>query len=255
MKAVVTATVTASLLIAFPALAQDAVGLPGPTGPSMVEKPPQPEPAGLGPQGAPKATSDEGWEPMEVISGVALYKKDVPGAIIPAYRAVGELQVGIGKLVRIAFDPNFYTRWMAKVKVAQLVRQVSEKEAVAHLVLGTPWPIKDRDAVVKLQLEVEKSKRKVTLYFESTDDPDAPEPGSRVRAWMYPSRLVLTEVEPGRTKVEAEAHGDPRGSIPKWLVMMYQKNIPRWTLKRIYTAAMQPDVPPFPLWESRTAKQ
>jgi hypothetical protein len=199
------------------------------------------------------ASADAGWEPMEVLNGVALFKKDVPGAMIPAYRATGELGVGIGKLVKLAFDPEYYVRWMAKVKVAQLVRQVSPHEAVAHLVLGTPWPVLDRDAVVRLKLEIDKPNRKVTLTFESTEDADAPEPGTRVRAHMYPSRLVLTEIDPARTRVEAEAHADPRGNIPKWLVMMYQKNIPRLTLKRIYTAAMQPDVPSYPLWESNRA--
>ncbi len=223
-----------------------------------------PAPASINPHAEPRTSPSEppsppplaeSWKAFETINGVTLYRKDIPGAPLPAYRAVGEFHVSIGKLARLCFDVSYHARWMAKIRIAQVIREISPTEKIEHIVLGTPWPISDRDAVVRLKMTTDEAKHQVTLDFESTEDSLAPEPGTRVRAWMYPSKVVFTELPHGKTRVEAEANVDPRGFIPRWMILIYQKNIPRITLRRIYENALKADVHPLPLWKDEALSE
>ena len=62
------------------------------------------------------------------------------------------------------------------------------------------------------------------------------------------SRYILTAVDEGkRTKAMVEIHADPMGSIPKWIVNLFQKSWPRNTLIGMQQQLQKPDIPEMQL--------
>ncbi len=201
-----------------------------------------------------EVTQTDGWEKFDHQQGVDIYRKRVEGVSIPAFKAIGEIDAPIRKLVSLIYETRYHLQWMAKVKHSETVKDLSALEKYEYLVLGAPWPVKDRDAVVKIQLQPNAKTRQVFMKVESVDDSIYPLQPGRVRAWMHFAHVVLTEISPERTKVEAQMLADPKGAIPSWIVALYSKYIPKVALKRIRANAQRPDIALFPLWESEPKK-
>jgi cysteine synthase len=70
--------------------------------------------------------------------------------------------------------------------------------------------------------------------MKSVQDATRPVRDDRIRAELYDATFVATPVDGGaKTAMVAESHADPRGSIPKWIVNIYQKDMPSKTLRRM----------------------
>jgi hypothetical protein len=195
-----------------------------------------------------------GWEKFDHHQGVDIYRKHVEGVTIPAFKAIGEIEAPIRKLVSLIYETKYHLQWMAKVKHSETVQEITPHEKLEYLVLGAPWPVKDRDAIVKIKLELKPAEKQVWMQVESVDDSHFPQQPGRVRAWMYFAHVILTELGPEKTRVEAQMLADPKGAIPSWIVALYSKYIPRVALKRIRANAQRPDIALFPLWENQNSK-
>src|SRR5207237_1192006 len=80
---------------------------------------------------------------------------------------------------------------------------------------------------------VNKKAKTLALRYRSENDPAAPNTGY-VRGELINSRFVLTSLEGGtKTSLLAEIHADPKGSVPKWIVNMFQRSWPKDTFSGI----------------------
>ena len=191
--------------------------------------------------------SDNGWEEVDNYGGITIYRKEVPGTPVLAYKGVGVLDAPIGKLLSVSVDSLRKPEWMPRLDAIKLVKQVSPVERIEYIHLKSPWPLKDRDLVYRAIMETDVAARKITLKIASIDEPSCPETDKCVRAHLYSGTFVFTPVENGtKTRMEAEGHTDPRGSIPKWIVNLYQKRIPRQSIEGLMKQVKKPGIVDHP---------
>src|SRR5262249_30983530 len=108
--------------------------------------------------------------------------------------------------------------------------------------IGTPFVMKDRDFVAHVWMEVDKKAKTLVLRYRSEDDPAAPKTDN-VRGDLINSRFVLTSLEGGKkTSLLAEIHADPKGSVPKWIVNLFQKSWPSDTFEGIRKQLTKPSI-------------
>lgn len=203
------------------------------------------------PAPAPAAAEEQpliSWEPIGSFDTIRVFRRQYPGNPVLAYRGEGTLPAPLKKLVMVVTDTPSKPQWMSRVKSAEVVRRLSATEQVEYVQVQLPWPLKDRDMLYKARLEVDAKARKVTLFYESIEDPLRPVVPGLVRARIYPSRFVLTPSADSKgTFVEAEAHFDPNGSIPKWLVNLYQRRVPKESFQGLMKRVVKPGIIPHPL--------
>jgi hypothetical protein len=78
--------------------------------------------------------------------------------------------------------------------------------------------------------------------MKSTTDPLAP-PTDYVRGEIMQSYFILTSLEHGtKTHISVEVHADPKGSVAKWIVNMFQKSWPHNTISRLRAQVAKPDI-------------
>jgi hypothetical protein len=119
---------------------------------------------------------------------------------------------------------------MDRLAEARRIRSISARHYVEYDRASTPFPLTDRDFVVETWVEIDAAKKQLLLKAHSVVEPSAPVTGL-VRGEVISSLFTLTPLDQGRrTRVVAEVHTDPKGSLPKWLVNLVQKSWAHTTL-------------------------
>jgi hypothetical protein len=213
---------------------------PPPPSPAVSAPPlPAPAPAPAQPQPVP-------WEKIDDDDGIAVYRREVPGSPIIAFKGEGVIDASILRVTSVIVDTTRATEWVESLVEARTLRHVSETEYIEYDHVGTPFVMKDRDFVLDIKLELEPASKKAILKFHSVTDPLAPTT-SYVRGELMQSSFALTALEHGtKTHIVAEIHCDPKGSVAKWIVNWFQKSWPHSTITRLRAQAAKPDIVDHP---------
>lgn len=189
------------------------------------------------------STDEAGWEQIKDSDGIQVWRKELKDSPVVAFRGAAVVDASIAKVAQILSDTSRKLEWVAKIKEAKDIRTVSPTERIEYNHTGTPWPITDRDFVFSAKVEGNREKGQLMVLIKSVEDPLMPET-KNVRGKLYGSLYTLTSIEGGKkTKVMVEIHADPMGSIPKWVVNLFQKSWPSKTLEGIQKQAAKKDVP------------
>ncbi|MBI3541822.1 MAG: hypothetical protein HY075_00920 [Deltaproteobacteria bacterium] len=188
----------------------------------------------------PKA--DTTWEHISDSDKVTVYKKEIPGSAVVAFRGETTIDAPIAKVANVLIDTSRKKEWVFRIVEAKDVRTISQYERIEynHTASGF-FLVKDRDFVFHAKAELDRDNKQVVFSMKSVDDAAMPEKGP-VRGWLDDSRYILTQVAPNQTHVVVEIHADPRGSVAKWLVNLFQKSWPTKSLNGIRAQCAKPDV-------------
>ena len=205
--------------------------------------PPASAPAQAPQAAAPQAASPQpAWEKIGDDDGIAVYRREIPGSPIVAFKGEGVVDQSIIRVASVIVDSSRATEWVDSLKEARILRQVSETETIHYDHVGTPIVMKDRDFVSDCKLEFEPAQKKVSLKIHSVNDASAPQT-SYIRGELLHSSFVLTALDHGtKTRVVAEIHADPKGSVAKWIVNLFQKKWPHNTITSLRKQAAKPDI-------------
>jgi hypothetical protein len=108
--------------------------------------------------------------------------------------------------------------------------------------VNTPIVLKDRDFVYSVKLVLDPASKKVMLNYHSVYDSSAPKTDF-VRGEFKFGTFTLTSIEGGKkTRVLAEVLADPKGSVAKWIVNLFQKSWPHKTLASLRRQVKKNDI-------------
>jgi hypothetical protein len=186
------------------------------------------------------------WEKIGEDDGIAVYRREVPGSPIVAFKGEGIIDASILRVSSVIVDSSRATEWVDSLKEARILRQVSETETIHYDHIGTPIVMKDRDFVSDCKLEFDPAQKKVSLKIHSVNDASAPRT-DYVRGELLQSSFVMTSIDHGtKTRIVAEIHADPKGSVAKWIVNLFQKKWPHNTITSLRRQVAKPDIQEHP---------
>ena len=188
------------------------------------------------------AARSEPWEKFGEDDGIAVFRRDMPGTPVVALRGEGVVDAPILRVASVLVDTSRATEWIDSVVDAKTIRKVSETEYVEWDHVATPFVLKDRDFVFQAKLELKPKQKKVVLDYHSVEDPAAPKT-SYIRGRFIYGTFVLTAIDGGkRTRVLAELLCDPKGSVAKWIVNLFQKSWPHQTIQALRKQVKKTDI-------------
>jgi len=176
--------------------------------------------------GAVFAAPDEaGWQLHHIEEGSAgnaaiqvfMHQR---GDQVPAFRVETRLQARLSSLVAVLMDSEHMPEWVHRTR--RVNRLVSERptEGVSQVIVGMPWPLLDREAIVAWQLSQDVQTGVVTLAGRSAPEMLPPDPG-RVRMPSFESTWRLAPLGGGEVAVRFEGLGDPGGSLASPLLRVF----------------------------------
>jgi hypothetical protein len=174
------------------------------------------------------------WEKFDEADGISVFRKEMPGTPIIGLRGEGVVDAPIVSVASVLVDTKRSPEWIDSVADARVVRRLSETEFVEYSHVKTPFVLADRDFVYRVKVELVPAKKQVIVSFRSVEDPAAPRNPDYVRGHFIYGKWVLTSLDHGKkTRVLAELLCDPKGSVAKWIVNLFQKSWPHDTLANL----------------------
>jgi hypothetical protein len=156
------------------------------------------------------------WEPIRLEEGIQLYTAEHPDSDYIAVRADLTVNATIGTVIRNAHAVDEYPLWFENCIKSDVLSKDGD-EIIYYMILDLPWPVSDRDAVIKLLLKRINQK---TLYLTQSITKShniSPVPGA-IRVKKAKVEMIVTALSEERIKIIAMNHNEPGGWIPVWIV-------------------------------------
>ena len=192
------------------------------------------------------AVFDDAWEEIDQSDGIEVYRRKVPDEGLFEFRGVGVVDVSIPKLVALMADADNLPLWMfGCIKGELLERNFNEDEyaraseeyyEILYGINSFPWPVNNRDYVVKAGIRfIPKGREdpfRVHVVTQNVSHPQKPAGGAYVRMPRLHTLFVLTPLagSPNRTKVDLIIAADPGGYVPHWVTNLVSRILPYKTI-------------------------
>lgn len=174
-----------------------------------------------------------GWTLIDREDGIAVAEREVAGRDLPMMRAVGIIDASIYELVAVLRDSGRRREWMHRCIESRLIERLGEFESVVYNRTDAPWPLSDRDVVVKTTFYTVEPHQAYIAAFESTRSAAVPRLDDVVRMPKLEGHYRLERISERRTRVEYVINADPGGWLPRWLVKRASRELPLLTLKNL----------------------
>jgi hypothetical protein len=90
------------------------------------------------------------WELAKEKDGVKIYKRDISNSNLKEMRMVSTIKGNsLSSFVALFQDLENYDKWVYSCENSLLIKQFSENTIIYYLHSGFPWPLDDRDFVLK----------------------------------------------------------------------------------------------------------
>ena len=177
------------------------------------------------------AAADD-WTLERDKNGVQVYSKPVAGSDLNAVRGVTTVQSSMERLVTILRDPQLRPRWDKLCGDSYLHESVSANEELVYVHTKMPWPVSDRDMLLRTVWEQDPNTLVVTMTGSGTQGV-MPEKSGRVRVVQANQDFTLTPVGNGVVEISSYIHLDPAGPLPSWLINSLSVESPYDALSRL----------------------
>jgi hypothetical protein len=173
------------------------------------------------------------WKEINRQDGITVWSAEVKGRSIVAFKGNVDINASIQTIASILADSSRKHLWIAKLKSIKTLERPTPFSAVEHYEIQTPWFLSNRDFVYRADMKLSKDKQQIFVTVKSITHKKQPPVDGIVRAEVVEGKYILTKIAKKRTNVVVQMLADPKGSIPKWVVNIYQKSWPYLTLKKI----------------------
>jgi hypothetical protein len=130
--------------------------------------------------------------------------------------------------------------WVYSTKSSSILKQVDVHEVIYYSEKSMPWPVTNRDAVMRLKINMD-APGNTMMVNATTVDGMVPVKKGIVRVPASKVYWRVTPISSNRMKIEYEAEVDPGGSVPAMVVNMFSTKGPLETFRQLKMLLNRPD--------------
>jgi len=157
-----------------------------------------------------------GWEVILQEENLRVQQRNYPGSDLNEIRGVVRVQASLNALMALLKDARFNRQWVYRSGGATILEENGYTQAYVYGVVDAPWPMQDRDTVVRFDYRQQPDSKIITI--DITNFPDfIGEKDEFVRVPDFGGYWQLRPEEAGWVEVTYQVYGDPGGMIPIWL--------------------------------------
>ena len=175
--------------------------------------------------------SQHEWKKFDVVDNVTLFRAEVPGKDVVAFRGETTINAPLERLISAFGDQKRKPEWMHDLIKVVTVQKFSKTKQIEYYHSAAPWPLDERDFLYMAEFDYFAKEKTFVLNLQNATHKDYPKKKGIVRAMLHESNYFISKTEdPNKTKIAAEILFDPMGAVPKWVVNFVQKAWPVNTL-------------------------
>lgn len=163
--------------------------------------------------------ANEGWEVSDEDrdNEIVAYTRSVEGSRFKEFKVVTEVRAPMPEIVSTLKNVDGLKKWLYSVYKSELLRKKEGGGLTGMFVKKTPWPVRDRKLIFEANVTEVPESGEIIFEMRNLDRRDKVEDGL-VRISGFSGKWVLSSVGDRRTKVVYQAHVEPGGSIPAWVM-------------------------------------
>jgi hypothetical protein len=156
------------------------------------------------------------WETLIADENLLIERRPYAGSALKEIRGVTRIQSSLSAAVALLRDARFNPQWVYRSGGATVLQANGDSSAYVYGVVDAPWPIQDRDTVVRFDHQQDPVSKTITISIRNFPD-FIPDKKEFVRVPDFGGYWKLEPEPGGYIKVTYQVYGDPGGSLPDWL--------------------------------------
>lgn len=180
------------------------------------------------------------WELIKEQDGIRIYRRDVPGTEIDEFKGDIIVRARIDVIGIVLQDVLAYPTWMEDCKHTQFIEKFDDRNFIVYQVQDTPWPVKNRDIVVRVTTTINWEAGSFTVIVKAIEDARIPPQEHLVRITELTGKWEVEYLDREHTKVTYSLNTDPAGSLPVSLISKNLQNAPYITLQGLQRIVKEP---------------
>jgi hypothetical protein len=156
------------------------------------------------------------WEPVYADEHLRVHRRDYAGSELDEIKGVVRVKATLNAVMALLKDAQFNREWVYRSGGAKILQDVGYAQAYVYGVVDAPYPMSDRDTVVRFDYHQDQATREIRVAI--TNFPEfIPENAGLVRVPGIGGYWHLKPEKDGWVEVTYQVYGDPGGWIPVWL--------------------------------------
>ena len=176
--------------------------------------------------------SQKNWELKVDKEGIKVYTKSGEHSSFKSVKTVCTIDASLSRLTAVLLDIDRTVDWVYATKKCSVLKQVSQSESIYYSEIDAPWPVSNRDFIVRLWAVQDEKTKAVSVLAENKPS-YLPEHDDIVRIKQSYSKWVIEPLKGGKVKVEYTLQVDPGGNIPAWLINLFATKGPYESFKKL----------------------
>lgn len=157
---------------------------------------------------------------------------------IKEVRIKTRMDVDFDHFIKVLGEVDKYDQWVYKSRKPKLLEEVSENEMYYFIESDFPFPLNDRDMVIRSKQELDPISKVYTSVSVAVPD-YLPEDKKMVRIPMLEAYWKIWPLPSGGIEIDYRAIADPGGNLPAWLVNMAITQGPTKTMRNLERLAKE----------------
>ncbi len=179
------------------------------------------------------------WELKQNKEGIKVYTKNTANSSFKAIKTVCTIPATPMVLTAVLLDINSSTEWVYATKKAVLLKQPSPDELYYYSEIDVPWPVLNRDFIVRLKVTQDERTKVVTIVADN-QPAYLPENKNIIRVPRSDSKWVIEPLPNNQVKIEYILQADPGGTVPAWLINMFATKGPYESFRNLREQVKKP---------------
>lgn len=158
----------------------------------------------------------QSWQLAKSGNGVEIFTREREGGKIKEYKAIMVVNGSVKSIEKQLDNVDEYPAWQDNCDYAKVIEKPSANVQYERYYTDTPWPIADRDLVMKM---VKEKRGDGSVSYKRISAPDKfPIDSEFMRIQEAGGEWLLEPLGEKQAKLTYQFYANPGGSLPAWLV-------------------------------------
>ena len=164
------------------------------------------------------------WKLVKDVDGIQIFKRDFFDSTIDEFKATTFINISVEIINEVLLDVSAQREWMAFNKDVSIVEKNKDGFVFYH-VLDMPWPVADRDVIIKTIMFSDVLNGEYLSYFSAVDDLCKPVSSDNIRIKQMTGKWYFKRISKDLSYFVCQMHIEPGGKLPVFIINKFSKNI------------------------------
>jgi len=173
------------------------------------------------------------WKVIDRQGGITVTTRTEKNRQYPTFRGTARIRCNPWDIIAVVHDADRHVDWAHKCSESKNLKQIDTTTAIIYSRTGLPWPVKDRDVILRGKVQVITPDTELRIRFNAISSRLKKVPEGVIRIPVLDGHWYLVGMGDNKTFAEYQVNADPGGALPQWLVEQSSHDLPLITIRNM----------------------